>query len=264
MKPTSSRAARRLAQKDSKSASLSVADLANRVAKAKVKGVDKTLETRGKRILASYLQTAQTYGMPVKEVVAEMASGQAAWRLGHAVRDEIMKTPPDVVRNAACAQGCAFCCILSGGEGGVITGFESEQLHNAVAPLAGQTDGRDWHPDACPALDPETRSCRAYEARPMICRSFLSTDAGACERNAAGSAEKGAGLLGSHLDYLVVHAICRQALKGITQVHTYSMAATAARAVEGTGASESLTQARHKPSALETACREGAKAAQGV
>ena len=233
MRPTSSRAARRLAQKGGKSAPLTIADLARRVAKAKVTGVDKALETRGKRILTSYLQTAQSYGMPVTDVVAEMASGQAAWRLGHAVRDEILKAPPVAVSNAACTQGCAFCCILSGGEGGVITGFEAKQLYTAVAPFANQPDGRDWHPEACPALDPVTRSCRAYEARPMICRSFLSMDASACERNAAGGEEQGAGLLGSHLDYLVVHALCRQALKGITQVYTYSMAATAAAAVTG-------------------------------
>lgn len=262
MKPTSSRAARRLAQKGGKSAALTDADLANRVAKAKVKGVGKQLETRGKRILTSYLQTAQSYGMPAKDVVAEMASGQTAWRLGHAVRDEILKTPPDAVRNAACAQGCAFCCILSGGEGGVISGYEAEQLHNALGSFAGKPDGRDWHPEACPALDPETRSCRVYDARPMICRSFLSTDASACERNAAGGEEQGAGLLGSHLDYLVVHALCRQALKGITQVHTYSMAATASAAVDGEDATAGLTTARHKPSALDRACSDGAMAAR--
>ncbi|EBA13389.1 YkgJ family cysteine cluster protein [Roseobacter sp. CCS2] len=262
MKPTSSRAARRLAQKGGKSAPLSIGDLINRVAKTKVKGVDKALETRGKRILTSYLETAQSYALPVKDVVTEMASGQTAWRLGSAVRDEILKTPPDAVRKAACTQGCAFCCILSGGEGGVITAFEATQLHHAVAPLAGQPDGRGWHPEACPALDPYTRSCRAYDARPMICRSFLSMDASACERNAAGGEEQGAGLLGSHLDYLVVHALCRQALKGITQVHTYSMAATAASAVAGNDTESGLVSARHKPSALDTACKDGARAAQ--
>ena len=262
MKPTSPRAARRLAQKSDKSGAVTVADIAARVAKARVKGATKAQEDRAKRILSSFLQTAQTYGMPVKEVVAEMASGQAAWRLGHAVRDEILKAPPEAVTKAACAQGCAFCCILSGGEGGVITGFEAQQLHNAISPLAGQPDGRAWHPNACPALDPETRSCRAYDARPMICRSFLSMDAAACESNAAGGKEQGAGLLGNHLDYLVIHALCRQALKGITQVHTYSMAATAAAAVDGIAVSDGITGARHKPSALERACSDAAKAAQ--
>ena len=262
MKPPSSRAARRLANKSNRGASLTIADLAQRVEKAKLKGVDKTHENRAKRILTSYLQTAQNYAMPIKEVVGEMASGQAAWRLGSAVRDEILKAPPDVVRNAACTQGCAFCCILSGGEGGVITAFEAARLHEAAAPLQGQPDGRDWHADACPALDPETRSCRAYDARPMICRSFVSMDAEACRKNAEGGEEQGAGLLGSHLDYLIVHALCRQALKGIAQVPTYSMAATASGAVAGLEAIESLTNARHKPSALERACSDGATAAK--
>lgn len=262
MKPTSSRAARRLAKKSDKGAPLTVAEIAQRVARAKVKGIDKTLETRAKRILTSYLKTAQSYAMPTKDVVGEMASGQAAWRLGSAVRDELLKTPPEVVQKAACQQGCAFCCILSGGEGGVITAFEAAQLHQAAAPLQGQPDGRDWHAEACPALDPETRSCRAYDARPMICRSFVSIDAEACRKNAEGGAEQGAGLLGSHLDFLVIHALCRQALKGIAQVPTYSMAATAAGAIAGQQTLETLTDALHKPSALERACRDGAAAAQ--
>lgn len=262
MKTASARAARRLAQKGSKSAALTVAELAARVDKARVKGIETQVETRGKRILASYLQTAQSYGMPVKEVIAEMASGQAAWRLGSALREGILKSPPDAVTDAACHQGCAFCCILSGGEGGVITGFEADQLHAATMQVQGQPDGRGWHPQACPALDPDTRGCRAYDARPMICRSFLSVDAETCRKNAEGGAEQGAGLLGSHLDYLVVHALCRQALKGIAQVPTYSMAATAALAVAGHPLDENLTKARHKPSVLEDACRDAIRAAQ--
>ncbi|MDX8350824.1 YkgJ family cysteine cluster protein [Cognatiyoonia sp. IB215182] len=256
MKPTSPRAARRLAKKQAKSGALTLADLLQRVERSRIKGVSGTLETRAKRILASYLQTAQTYGLPVKQVVDEMASGQAAWRLGHAVRDEMLKTPPDAVRKAACKEGCAFCCILSGGEGGVITGFEAAQLHAALSPLAGQPDGRDWHPQACPALDPESRACRAYEARPMICRSFLSTDAAACEANANGGTEQGAGLLGSHLDYLAVHALCRRVLKGITAVQTYSLAAIAREATEGAEAETALNAARHGPAVLEGACRD--------
>lgn len=262
MKPTSPRAARRLSKKGQKDSALTIADLAARVEKAKVKGVDTALQTRAKRILLSYLQTAQAHAMPARDILGEMASGQAAWRLGHAVRDEILKTPPDAVRKAACAEGCAFCCILKGGEGGLITEFEATQLHAALRSQQGKPDGRNWHPEACPSLDPETRTCRAYEARPMICRSFISMDAGACERNAEGSEEQGAGLLGSHLDYLMIHALCRATLKGITMVQSYSMAATAAGAVEGKEATEVLTNARHKPSALDRVCNDGANAAQ--
>lgn len=261
MKPSSSRTARRLAKKKAKSAPVTLADLTQRVDRARVKGLAEAQEARAKRILMSYLQTAQSYAMSVQDVIAEMSSGQAAWRLGHAVRDEILKTPPDAVRKAACKQGCAFCCILSDGDGGLITGFEAAQLHEALQPVQGQSDGRDWHSKACPALEPNERVCRAYEARPMICRSFLSIDAAACEANANGSEEQGAGLLGSHLDYLAVHALCRAALKGIAQVHSYNMAETASGAVSGRDLEDTLANARHGSSALAKACRDGATAA---
>ena len=261
MKPTSSRAARRLTKKAAAGGPPTFTSLDDRIARAKIKGLSSTQEHRAKRILRSYLQTAQTYGMSVTDVIAELGNGEAARRLGAAVRDEILKTPPDAVRNAACSNGCAFCCILSGGEGGLITQTEAATLHSALAPLQGQPDGRAWHKDACPALDPKTQSCRAYEARPMICRSFLSTDAEACRRNAEGGTEQGAGLLGSHLDYLAVHALCRQVLKGISQVHSYSLAAIAAGAIAGEDIETSLKNARHKPSALDIACRDGANAA---
>ncbi|MGJ8621712.1 MAG: YkgJ family cysteine cluster protein [Yoonia sp.] len=261
MKPTSPRAARRLSQKAASGGPLTLQALSERVAKAKVKTLSTQSQDRAKRILQSYLQTAQAHGMPVKDAVAEMQSGKAAQRLGDAVRQEILKTPPDAVRNAACADGCAFCCILPGGDGGLITQSEAETLHTAVLPFAGQPDGRAWHPNACPALDPVTRSCRAYDARPTICRSFLSTDAEACRENAEGGTEGGAGLLGSHLDYLAVHALCRQVLKGIAQVHSYSLAAVAAHAVNGAAADDTLKAARHKPSLLDQTCKDATKAA---
>lgn len=263
MKPTSSRAARRLSKKAAGGGPLTYAALAKRVERASVKHLSKPIQERAKRIVNSYLQTMQTHGLPVSQVVTEMQNGEAARRLGDAVRGEIMKTPPDAVRKAACADGCAFCCILAGGEGGLITKSEAVRLHEALAPLQGQPDGRAWHKDACPALDPETRSCRAYEARPTICRSFLSMDADACRENAEGGEVTGAGLLGSHFDYLAVHALCRQALKGISQVPSYSLAATAAGAVAGQDLESSLNAARHKPSALDQACKEGTAAAGG-
>ncbi|MFT7146247.1 MAG: hypothetical protein ACJASZ_001124 [Yoonia sp.] len=261
MKPTSPRAARRLSKKAAAGGTPTLAILDERITRAKLKGLPSALEDRAKRILRSYLQTGRTYGMSVTEVIAQMRNGEASRRLGAAVRDEILKTPPAAVRNAACGDGCAFCCILSGGEGGLITQVEAATLHKALAPLQGQPDGRAWHKNACPALDPNTQSCRAYEARPVICRSFLSTDAEACRQNAEGATEQGAGLLGSHIDYLAVHALCRQVLKGISQVHSYSLAAIAAGAVAGDDTETSLKNARHKPSALDIAGRDGANAA---
>lgn len=263
MKPTSPRAARRLSKKAAAGGPLTIADVSKRVDRAHVKHLSKSSQDRAKRILQSYLQTVEMHGMPIADVVREMQNGEAARKLGDAVRGEIMKTPPDAVRKAACGDGCAFCCILNGGEGGLITQSEAARLHAALLPLQGQPDGRAWHKNACPALDPETRSCRAYDARPTICRSFLSTDAQACRENAEGGEELGAGLLGSHLDYLAVHTLCRQALKGIAQVHSYSLAATAAGAVAGDDAQTTLSAARHKPGALDQTCRDASAAAGG-
>ena len=261
MKSTSPRAARRLSKKATSGAPLTLAALSDRVARAKVKTLSPNALGRAKRILQSYLQTAQAHGMPVKDVIAEMQSGAAAQRLGDAVRQEILKSPPDAVRNAACADGCAFCCILTGGDGGLITHTEAARLHAAILTLKGEPDGRAWHKNACPALDPKTLSCRAYDARPTICRSFLSTDAEACRENAEGGTEGGAGLLGSHIDYLAVHALCRQTLKGVAQVNSYSLAAVAAGAVDGQNAQEALAAARHKPGVLDDTCRDATKAA---
>ena len=97
----------------------------------------------------------------------------------------------------------------------------------------------------------------------MICRSFLSTDAAACEANAAGGTAGGAGLLGTHVDYLAVHALIRETLKGTARVATYSLARTAAAAIDGTGLAESLDAARQPPKALETACRDLTRAGAG-
>lgn len=261
MKPTSSRAARRRAQKSAARAPLTIQMLAARVMAAKVKHLSEQSQARAKRIMQSYFQTVAAHGMPVKDVILQLQNGEVAQQLGDAVRIEIMKDPPAAVTNAACADGCAFCCILSGGDGGLITHGEAVRLHTALAPLQGQPDGRAWHKNACPALDPETRSCRVYDARPTICRSFLSTDAAACAQNAEGGTEQGAGLLGSHMDYLAVLALSRQALKGIALVGSYSLADVAAHAVAGDDIAESLTQARHKPSALDQACKDSRAAA---
>lgn len=237
-----------------------IASLAARVARARAAGAGKGPEERARRMVTAYLQTAESHGLPMSKVVGELADGTMALRLGGVARDALMQSPPPAVREAACADGCAFCCILAGGDGGTITEAEAMRLHEALSPLAGQPDGRGWHAAACAALDPETRSCRAYEARPTICRSFLSTDARACEINAEGGAEAGAGLLGSHLDYLAVHALARDLLKGIARVPTYAMDRIAAGAVEGEALEDTLAAARHGPKALEEACRDAARA----
>lgn len=237
-----------------------LAALRARAAAARAKGAGRTADDRAHRLLDAWLATAEAHGRPAREVIVDMARGETAWQIARALRDQALAAPPAIVLNAACTEGCAFCCILTGGDGGIVTETEAARLHAALAPLAGAPDGRAWHPDACPALDPATRRCRAYDARPMICRSFLSTDAAACEANAAGGTAEGAGLLGIHVDYLAVLALIRETLKGTARVPTYSLARIAAGAIDGADLSPNLDAARHPPKTLETASRDLARA----
>jgi hypothetical protein len=185
-----------------------------------------------------------------------LADGTAAAGIGRVALSG-MAAP----RGLACAQGCAFCCILSGADGGTITEAEARALHAALAPLAGRPDGRGWHPRACPALDPETRACRAYDARPMICRAYVSTDAAACESLAAGTPApasapgQGPGTLGPYHTYLAALGLARNALRGVRRVATYSLARVAAAAVAGQDAEAALAAARHRPAELEAELR---------
>lgn len=237
-----------------------IAALRARAAKARATNAGRGADDRAHRLLDAYLETAERQGRPVQDVVADMARGDVAWQIGMALRDELLRAPPAIARDAACAAGCAFCCILEGGDGGTITEAEATRLYRALAPVAHRPDGRDWHPRACPALDPDTRACRAYDARPLICRSFLSTDATACRTNAEGGSAAGSGLLGNHVDYLAVHALVRAALKGIARVSTYSLARVASGATAGETLETCLAAARHRSRALEDACRDLARA----
>lgn len=154
-----------------------------------------------------------------------------------------------------CAQGCAFCCILTGDDGGTMTEAEARALHRALSPLAGAPDGRGWHPHACPALDPESRTCRAYDARPMICRSYVSTNVSACQAVSAGRAATGAGTLSPYHTYLAALGLARGALKGVRRVSTYALSRVAAAAVAGQDIDTALRAARHKPGELDAELR---------
>jgi Fe-S-cluster containining protein len=199
--------------------------------------------------LQAVVDTMGHRGDPTPLVVDHLASGAAAQAIGH------VALQPLVPKGLACAKGCAFCCILSGADGGTISEAEARALHEALSPLAGKPDGRAWQPQACPALDPETRICRAYEARPMICRSYVSTDAGACEEVSNGRAAPGPGTLGPYHTYLAALGLSRATLKGTRRVATYALARVAAAAVAGKSCEESLDAARHKPAELEAELR---------
>ncbi len=222
------------------------ADLRARLAKAKLPDTPTDQVERARRILLVFYDNAVRQGADPDTLLRELAQGAAATGIGW-IELQAMPARDDL----ACAQGCAFCCILTGEDGGTITGAEARNLHEALAPLAGQPDGRSWHPKACPSLDPETRLCRAYDLRPMICRSYVSTDVAACEAISMGQAAPGPGVSGAQTTYLTALALCRVALKGLAKVPTYSMAAMAAAAVDGKPLAEALKTARQPHKSLD-------------
>lgn len=219
--------------------------LIDKLAKARV-AAHPTVADRARRGLMAYVQSVT--GAP-SEIVSTLSDGSAAQGIGHIGLSAATPT------GLACAQGCAFCCILSGQDGGTITEAEATALHAALAPLAGTPDGRDWHPKACPSLDPKTRSCRAYEARPMICRAYVSTEVSACEQVAEGKAAEGPGTLAPYHTYLAALGLSRAVLKGTKRVSTYSLSRVATAAVEGESLEAALAKARHAPSELDAELR---------
>ena len=227
--------------------------LSNRMTRARAAGNRMTMD-RARRALLALIGAERARGDRDAAIAGRLASGRAAEQIGR-IRLGAAREPAGL----ACAQGCAFCCVLQGDDGGTITEAEARTLHAALAPLAGAPDGRAWHPKACAALDPETRACRAYDARPMICRSFVSTDADACAAALDGRALPGPGTLGAYHDYLAAIALSRAALKGTARVATYALARITAAAVEGADIDTALRHARHKPAELEAELKRSAK-----
>ncbi|QPM90810.1 YkgJ family cysteine cluster protein [Pseudooceanicola algae] len=233
-----------------------MAALRRKLAKSRARGMPKFLEDRGRRLLDAYLATSDTDGRPFRAMLGELASGEAARKLAAMTGAQLRSERPEELENAACTTGCAFCCILLEGDGGLITEAEATTLHTALAPLTGQPDGRAWNAHACAALDPETRLCRAYDARPTVCRSFISVDVDACRENAEGGDEDGSGMLGNHLDYLAVLALSRDLMRGTALVTTYSMQQITSAAVDGAPLDTAMKRARHKSSELEDTCAD--------
>lgn len=229
----------------------SLADLQAKAAKAPTKGVPPALRDPARRALIAWVDTAVQHSMPLNEVLRRLRDGDAAEVIGRTAIAPQLADPAGPASHAACAPGCAFCCILSGEDGGTITQTEARRLFEALAPLKGQPDGRAWTSKACPSLDPETRLCRAYEARPMICRSYMSSDVSACETIADGTPAEGAGVLGAQTLYLAVLTLSRNLLKGITRVPTYSLSRIAAGAVDGESLEDAMTAAKHGPRELD-------------
>lgn len=229
------------------SAPRDIADLRARAAGARASGLPPAIRDTARRTLLAWIDTAAAHGMPLREALRRLRDGEAAVQAGHAVLAGQLTDANGPAASAACRSGCAFCCILSGDDGGTMTGGEAIALHAALTPLQDQPDGRDWHTNACPALDPVTRNCRVYDARPMICRSYLSPDAALCERVSNGETVTGPGVLGAYPIYLAVLALTRETLKGIVAVPTFALARVAAASVRGEPADKTLASARHTP-----------------
>jgi hypothetical protein len=222
--------------------------LRDRIAAARTVGAPNEV-ARARAGLMAFVESMRDSGKQTDTTVEALATGAAAEAIGGMGLDALS------VSGLACAEGCAFCCILRGDDGGTITETEARRLHAALAPFAGQPDGRTWHPEACAALDPETRTCRAYGARPVICRSYVSSDAAACEQVSQGAAADGPGTLGPYHGYLAALGLSRAALKGARRLSTYSLARLTAAAVAGGLVEDALHDARHRPSDLDAELR---------
>jgi hypothetical protein len=235
----------------SKAKAVDYATLRKRLEKARLKGTASATADRARNLLLVYLDHAQAQNIPVQELARQIQQGLPALRISGADLAAVAEKPDGPFGDIACASGCAFCCILAGEDGGVITEAEARNVHAALSQLPEGPDGRAWHPRACPSLDPETRMCRIYDARPMICRSYISKDATACEAISTGIPADGAGVVGAQSIYLAVHALGRAALKGIATVPTFSLSAVAAAALDGVDETAALQSAKHKPRTLD-------------
>jgi len=245
--PRSPRAARRAAKPGPPH---DTASLRAAIAAARLPGSPPQVTEQARALLLGWLDPSRTFA----DALRDLSSGEAARAIGLALLDRTPEPP-----GLDCKSGCAFCCILPGDDGGTVTAAEARTLHAALIPLQGTPDGTQWHPQACPALDPATRLCRAYAARPMICRTYVSRDVTACEAIAEGHAKPGTGTLPAQIITITVHALARAALHGTTPVHTYNLRAIATAALRGTPAPDALKSARHSPKSLDAERRRLAR-----
>ena len=108
-------------------------NLRGRIAAARTTGAPAEAE-RARAGLAAFVDAMDGQGEQPSRTAELVAKGAAAQGIG---RMALQAMSP---RGLACAEGCAFCCILQGADGGTITEAEAQDLHAALAPLAGQPD----------------------------------------------------------------------------------------------------------------------------
>lgn len=214
------------------------ASLIKKITKTKTSSVDEFAQ-RAKRGISAFIKSMLGDEKSQENIIRRIADGTAAQGIGQIGLSVYNPS------NEACKSGCAFCCILKGNDGGIISEVETTQIFYSLTKLQNEPDGRDWNPSACAALDPETLTCRSYETRPMICRSYISTDASACEKVSQGESGSGMGTLEPYHTYLASLEVSRSSLKGVKRVSTYSLAKLAANTVGGATLDEALKRSRH-------------------
>lgn len=140
-----------------------------------------------------------------------MAGGEAAECAARLARDVMVQTEyisrdwaPRFIAQAdankiACRRGCAWCCyeplqvsvldavavaqfLRSRGRADETLPRLRQHCDENLSPLGNRRQALKSSFEPCPFLA-EDQLCSVYEARPVICRAFHSTDVVACERN---------------------------------------------------------------------------------
>lgn len=138
-----------------------------------------------------------TLGTQIAQAVIEIEDVSAVMSTTHQYIDmalaAIKQHKPELDAKLACRQGCSHCCYLP-----------VETTSQVIADIAQHVQSRFDHKQKeqlinklqvdkilrkkplfrapCPLLD-ESGSCSVYEKRPLVCRSFTSTDVEACKKS---------------------------------------------------------------------------------
>ena len=132
----------------------------------------KPVEPQGRELAKRSVEQAVRTEVSFKTYVDALRSGYAIQSWGvHMLEQQ----PYDMssMSPVGCAKGCFYCCCTDI----YVTLSEAEEVAKAVQGLPLPT----FHPKACPALDPDTKACRAYTKRPLVCRSYFVVDAQTCK-----------------------------------------------------------------------------------
>ncbi|MDP9035657.1 MAG: YkgJ family cysteine cluster protein [Myxococcota bacterium] len=159
------------------------------------------------RVLAGIARARATQAKMTGELLdtsAPLRAVQACARshvYSDALGQPLVRSQPRI----ACKEGCSWCCYLRVSSTplevlgiaawlrGQLTPDELASLRDRARVLAAETLGmtlRERPPRACPVLVGDR--CRAYQARPLMCRGWHSFDVTPCRAYAEGNPEASA------------------------------------------------------------------------